>query len=182
MPNVTIKQDSAIFRSTHLGKSPTSAPITLQVNIVFLRHCVLLTCCFGRVGIAPAYNSHVQYFDGEDRRDKYDEFYEQLVRVKDIAALPFADNAQKLLVKYIREDLGQPRAANWYPNSAKGKPVAALGVVAAMDIYESFHLVQRNATWAGRDDRMHFSKFAADQASDDTDPPAQIPAMCSCKW
>ncbi len=44
----------------------------------------------------------------------YDEFYEQLVRVKDIASLPFANNAQQLLVKYIREDLGQPRAADWY--------------------------------------------------------------------
>jgi hypothetical protein len=43
----------------------------------------------------------------------YDEFYEHLVRVKDIASLPFkfADNAQQL---YIREDLGQPRAANWH--------------------------------------------------------------------
>ena len=49
-----------------------------------------------------------------DRRDKYDEFYEQLVRVKDIATLPFADIAQQLLVTYVREDLRQPRAANWY--------------------------------------------------------------------
>ena len=56
----------------------------------------------------------MQYFDGVDRRDKYDEFYEQLVRVKDIATLPFADIAQTLLVKYVREDLRQPRAANWY--------------------------------------------------------------------
>ncbi len=111
---MTIKQDGAIFRSTPSGKSPTSAPITLQVNIVFLRHCVLLTCCFGHAGIAAAYTAHIQYFDCEDRRDKYDDFYIQLVRVKDIATLPFADNAQQLLVKYIREDLGQPRAANWY--------------------------------------------------------------------
>ncbi len=57
---------------------------------------------------------HIQFFDGVDRRDRYDKFYEQLVRVKDIATLPFADNAQKLLVKYIREDLGQPRAAEWF--------------------------------------------------------------------
>ncbi len=83
-----------------------------QVNIVLLRHCMLLTCCIGHVGIAAAYTSHVQYFDGEDHRDKYDDFYIQLVRVKDIASLPFADNAQQLLVKYICEDLGQPRAAN----------------------------------------------------------------------
>ena len=40
----------------------------------------------------------------------YDELYEQFVRVKDIASIPFADIAQQLLVKYIREDLGQPRA------------------------------------------------------------------------
>ena len=58
---------------------------------------MLLTGCIGHVGIAAAYTSHIQDFDGEDRRDKYDDFYEQLVRVKDIAALPFADNAQKLL-------------------------------------------------------------------------------------
>ena len=82
--------------------------------MVVLRHCVLLTCCIGHAGIAAAYNSHIQYFDGEDRRDKYDDFYIQLVRVKDIATLPFAENAQQLLVNYIREDLGQPLAANWY--------------------------------------------------------------------
>ncbi len=49
-----------------------------------------------------------------DRRDKYDELYEQLVQVKDIAALPFANNAQQLLATYVREDLRQQRAANWY--------------------------------------------------------------------
>ncbi len=57
-------------------------------------------------------------------------------------------------------------------NSAKGKAVSALGVVAAMDINESFHLVQRQPTWAGKDDNMHFSKFAADQVPEDKDQPA----------
>jgi hypothetical protein len=57
---------------------------------------------------------HVQYFDGEDCRDQYDDFYEQLVRVKDILFLPFADNMQQLFVKFTREDLGQSRACNWY--------------------------------------------------------------------
>ncbi len=60
-----------------------------------------LTCFIGHLGIATANTSHIQYFDGVDRQDRYDEFYEQLVRVKDIATLPFADNAQQLLVKYI---------------------------------------------------------------------------------
>ncbi len=29
---------------------------------------------------------------------------------------------------------------------------------------------------------MHFSKFEVDQAPEDKDHPAQIPAMCTCKW
>jgi hypothetical protein len=73
-----------------------------------------LTCFIGHLDLAAANTSHIQYFEGVDRRDKYDELYEQLVRVKDIAALPFADNAQQLLVKYIREDLRQPWAAQWF--------------------------------------------------------------------
>ena len=59
------------------------------------------------------------------------------------------------------------------------KAVSALGVVAAMDIYESFHMVQRQSTWAAKDDRMHFSKFAADQVPEDKDHPAQIPQIQS---
>ncbi len=47
-------------------------------------------------------------------RQQFYEFYEQLVRVKDFAIQPFADNAQQLLVKYICENLGQPQAAKWY--------------------------------------------------------------------
>ncbi len=75
---------------------------------------MLLTCCIGHVGIAAAYTSPIQYFDCEDHRDMYDDFYVQLVRVKDITSLRFASNAQQLLVKYIREDLGQQRTVNWY--------------------------------------------------------------------
>ncbi len=67
-----------------------------------------------QTGIAAANTLHVQYFDGVDRRDKYYEFYEQLVRVKDFATLSLANTAQQLLVTYVREDLLQPRAANWY--------------------------------------------------------------------
>ncbi len=39
-PKVTTRQEGAIFRSRPLRKSPTSAPIISQVNIVFLRHCM----------------------------------------------------------------------------------------------------------------------------------------------
>jgi hypothetical protein len=67
-----------------------------------------LTRMHSHTGIAAANTSHVQYFkfDGVDRRDKYDEIYEQLVLVKDIATLPFTVHAQQLLVRYVREDLG----------------------------------------------------------------------------
>ena len=43
------------------------------------------------------------------------------MRVKDIAVLPFADTAQKLLVTYTRDDLEQPRAANWYEGHWTGE-------------------------------------------------------------
>ncbi len=36
------------------------------------------------------------------------------MQVIDIVTLPFSENAQSLLVMYIREDLGQPLATNWY--------------------------------------------------------------------
>ncbi len=73
-----------------------------------------LTCLIGHLGIAADNTSHIQYFEGVDLLDKYDEFYEQLVPVKDILILPFTKTVQQLLVTYIREDLGQQRAANWY--------------------------------------------------------------------
>ncbi len=73
-----------------------------------------LTRMYCHTGIAAANTAHVQYFDRVDCRKKYDEFYEQLVRVKDIATLSFANDAQQLLVRYVRDDLRQQRAANWY--------------------------------------------------------------------
>ncbi len=51
--------------------------------------------------------------------------------MKDIAALPFADNAQQLLVKYIREDLGQQRATNWHQGHWTG-PFERYSVVHAL--------------------------------------------------
>ena len=51
----------------------------------------------------------------------YDDFYEQVVRVKNIGIRPFADTAQQLLVSYLREDLGQPRSATWYEDTWTGE-------------------------------------------------------------
>ena len=76
--------------------------------------------CF-REGIAASSTSHIQYFDGDHRRDKYDDFYEQLVRVNIIAVFPYADTVQALLVTYTRKDLDHQRAANWYEGHRTGE-------------------------------------------------------------
>ncbi len=48
------------------------------------------------------------------------------------------------------------------PLLAKGRAKAAQhGVVAALDIYESFHIVQRQTSWGHKDPRVPFSKYAA---------------------
>ena len=61
---------------------------------------ILLIFC-SRAGIAAANTSQVQYFDGEERRDMYDEFCEQVVGVKNIGCFPFCETAQQLLVSYL---------------------------------------------------------------------------------
>ncbi len=53
----------------------------------------------------------MHYFKGVDAREKYDNFYAQVLKVKDIAILTFAELAQSLLVDYIRNVLLQPEAA-----------------------------------------------------------------------
>ena len=72
-------------------------------------------------GIAAANSSQLQYFGGPERRDDCDLFYEQLLRVKDIVVLPFAGTAQQLLVTWVREELQQPRAANWVEGTWTGE-------------------------------------------------------------
>jgi hypothetical protein len=70
------------------------------------------------------------------------------------------------------------------PVTAKGIAKSAQnGVVDALDIYESFYHVQRQSSWAGREQRIHFSKFEPDQITeDDNDDIPQLPASCTCKW
>jgi hypothetical protein len=83
------------------------------------------------------------------------------------------------------------------PFSVKGKAEAAQhGVVAALDIYESFHMVQRQTCWGNKDPRVPFSNYAAgatEEAEDAEDvedgdenekaeAPPLIPASCTCKW
>ena len=52
------------------------------------------------------------YFEGVDAREKYDEFYEQVIRVKNIMILSFAEHAQALLDDYIRKVL--KRFETWW--------------------------------------------------------------------
>jgi hypothetical protein len=80
------------------------------------------------------------------------------------------------------------------PLSVKGRAEAAQhGVVAALDIYESFHMVQRQTSWRNKDPRVPFSNIAPEEAEDGEDvededeneeaeAPPLIPAGCSCKW
>jgi hypothetical protein len=79
------------------------------------------------------------------------------------------------------------------PLSAKGRAEEAQhGVVASLDIYESFHMVQRQTSWGNKDPRVPFSKYAALEVAEDEDededekekaePPPLIPASCTCKW
>ncbi len=47
------------------------------------------------------------------------------------------------------------------PLSANGKAESAkFGVVKALDIYESFHMVSRQTSWAVKDPRVPFRKYA----------------------
>ena len=56
----------------------------------------------------------MNYFKGVDAREKYDIFFEKVLKVKDVAVLTFADLVQRLLVDYIRDVLLQPEAAEWF--------------------------------------------------------------------
>jgi hypothetical protein len=66
------------------------------------------------LGIAAVGYHHVQYFDGEERRAAYINFYSLALQVIAINVLSFAEHAQALLVNYISDELNQPRAADWF--------------------------------------------------------------------
>jgi hypothetical protein len=83
------------------------------------------------------------------------------------------------------------------PLSVKGRAEAARhGVVAALDIYESFHMVQRQTSWGDKDPRVPFSNIAEgapeeaedgedvedEDENEEAEAPPLIPAGCSCKW
>ena len=57
-------------------------------------------------------------------REDYDDFYEQVLRVKNIMIENFAHHAQALLVSYIRDALKQPRAAEWFETWWTGDSVS----------------------------------------------------------
>ncbi len=56
----------------------------------------------------------MNYFKGVDELEKYDNFFEKVLKVKDVVVLIFADLVQRLLVEYIRDVLLQPEAVDWF--------------------------------------------------------------------
>ena len=54
------------------------------------------------------------HFEGVDAHEKYDEFYKQAIRVKNIAIHSLAEHVQSLLVDCIHNVLKQPREADWF--------------------------------------------------------------------
>ncbi len=56
----------------------------------------------------------MNYFKGVDVREKYDMFYEKVLKVKDVVILIFVDLAQRLLVDYIRDVRLQLEASDWF--------------------------------------------------------------------
>ena len=54
-------------------------------------------------------------------REKYDEFYEHVLKVKNIMIEKFAEHAQALLVDYICNVLKQPRAAETWWTGDRGR-------------------------------------------------------------
>ena len=111
--NVTIRPDGITFLLLCLAICPKSAAIISPVNIILFQSRYAPDTFAFHEGIAGANTSNVQYFEGKDRQDKYDDFYTQLVRVKDIAVLTFAKTAQ-LLVAYTLNKLKQQHASNCY--------------------------------------------------------------------
>jgi hypothetical protein len=65
-------------------------------------------------GIAAAGYHHINYFDGPNRREHYNDFYGKALQVVDVNVLSFASHVQALLVVYLCYRLEQPRAAEWF--------------------------------------------------------------------
>ena len=104
---MTIRPDGITFWWLCLAKCPTSVAIISQVKFILFhsRYAPASNTFAFHEGIAAANILHVQYFEGEDSQDKYDDFYMQSVRVNDIAVLSFPETVQKLLVTYTRNVL-----------------------------------------------------------------------------
>jgi hypothetical protein len=93
-----------------LAGTLTYAATTLQVCIASAPHLSVIDYFSG---IAAAGYHRVNYFKGVDARERHDNFFEKVLKVKDLSVLTFADLVQRLLVDYIRDVLLQPEAAEW---------------------------------------------------------------------
>ena len=68
---------------------------------------MLMSCL---AAIAADNYSHLQYFGG--RRDAYDDYYDIVVDIGEVAVPEFATRVQELLVDYLRETYGDG-TADW---------------------------------------------------------------------
>ena len=68
---------------------------------------MLISCL---AGIAADNYSHLPYFGG--RRDAYDDYYDIVVDIGEVAVPEFATRVQELLVDYLRETYGDG-PADW---------------------------------------------------------------------
>ena len=68
---------------------------------------MLMSCL---AAIAADNYSHLQYFGG--RRDAYDDYYDIVVDISEVAVPEFATRVQELLVDYLRETYGDG-PADW---------------------------------------------------------------------
>ena len=59
-------------------------------------------------------------------------------------------------------------------------------MISTLDVYESFHLILKQPTWAAEDERVKLSdeegEEEEEEEGDKEDKPPQIPASCTCKW
>ena len=71
------------------------------------------------------------------------------------------------------------------PTTEKHRAEVACGLISTLDVYESFHLILKQPTWAAEDERVKLSDEEGGEEEDEGDKlprPPQTPASCTCKW
>ena len=99
----------------------------------------------------------------------------------------------KRSLKDVKKEVKVMAYRYYYPILAqtdKEKHVAEVvrGLLSALDVYESFHLVGKQTDWAKLEMRVEFPDEEGEEATSPRKdpppppPPEQIPLCCTCKW